>query len=221
MNKLIPSFVGQRSRITKNRLLALQEIILPKYQISSYEDIKTFNNIHIEIGSGYGDTITHLALQNPDALFIACEVYIDAISAICRKIEEESLQNIRIYKADARELISTIPNGLVNGVYLLFPDPWPKKKHHKRRIFSNSFLADINRVIAEDGKMFVATDHDSYKEHICQVIYHQSYMQWIAESPEDFTQPPAWWIQTKYQAKAIIEGRKCTFFTMQKEQQVI
>jgi len=214
MNKILPSFTSHRSRIKGEKLEILKHEILPKYEITSFFDVQHFNKIHIEIGAGTGDTVSHLAKQNPDILFIACEVYIDGISGICNKVQSQNLTNVRIYTQDARILLNQIPNNTLECLYLLFPDPWPKKKHHKRRIVTQEFIQEISHILRKDGRLFIATDHDSYKEHICQVIYKQNYMDWIAEKPEDFTQEPTWWTKTKFQKKAEESGRVPVFFTL-------
>lgn len=211
---ILPSFTAHRSRLTKEKIHFLREDILPMYEISSYDDIKNHNHISIEIGSGYGDTITHLAINNPEKLFIACEVYIDAISSICNKIKEHNIQNIKIFTKDARFLLSQIPAHTIEYIYLLFPDPWPKKKHHKRRIFTVDFLKEVHRILRKYGGICIATDHDSYKEHISKVIYIQDFMEWNALTPEDFTKPPLWWKKTKFQIKAEVDDRTPIFFIL-------
>lgn len=216
INKIIPSFTSQRSRLSKEKIDIVKSKILPKYEISSFHEISNFPNVNIEVGSGYGDTIIHLAKNNLEKNFIACEVYIDAISSMCKKIMAEGLKNVRIYVNDARLLFEQTPNGFLENIYVLFPDPWPKKRHHKRRIVSVEFLKEAERVLQNGGNCFIATDHDSYKEHICEVIDSQNYLQWQARASEDFTQEPQWWVKTKYQEKAIAEGRSSVFFTLQK-----
>jgi tRNA (guanine-N7-)-methyltransferase len=216
MNKIIPSFTSQRSRLSKEKIDIVKSDILPKYEISSFHEVSTFQNVNIEIGSGYGYTIVYLAKNNPEKNFIACEVYIDAISSMCKKITAEGLENVRVYVNDARLLFEHIPDGFLENIYVLFPDPWPKKKHHKRRIISVDFLKEAKRILQNGGKCFIATDHDSYKEHICDVIHNQNFLQWQANTPENFTQEPQWWVRTKYQEKAILEGRSSVFFTLEK-----
>ena len=113
MNKIIPSFTSQRSRLSKEKIDIVKSDILPKYEISSFHEVSTFQNVNIEIGSGYGYTIIHLAKNNPEKNFIACEVYIDAISSMCKKIAAEGLENVRVYVSDARLLFEQIPDGFL------------------------------------------------------------------------------------------------------------
>lgn len=207
--EFIPSFVSQRSRLGKEKLEFIKHEVLPRYEISSFKSIKA-QNVSIEIGSGYGDTITHLAKNIPQITFIACEVYIDALSSMCKKIEEENIENIKLYTDDARVLLSHCSNEFLENIYLFFPDPWPKKRHHKRRIIKVKFLKEIARCLKAGGKLFIATDDNSYKEWILEVIASQTFM--ILESREQ----PKWWIETKFQKKATIAGRISEFFTLKK-----
>lgn len=220
MKRFIHSFVAHRSRIKGAKLDLLQNKMLPSWGVESFNEVQQlmmrFDGISIEIGSGYGDTLVHLAEQNPKMLFVGCEVYRDAVYSTCRKIEEYNIENVRIFTKDARVLCQEIPNECVTDVYLLFPDPWPKSRHHKRRIFSDEFLAEQHRILKSGGMLFVATDSDSYKQHIAEVIFRQTKFQWNAKSCYDFTKEPDWWHKTKFQRKAETEGRNCVFIELTK-----
>lgn len=211
---IIPSFVGHRSRI-KGEKLGVYAQKLSQWEVQNFEEIQAimpnFEEFEIEIGSGYGDTIAHLAEQNPQKLFLACEVYRDALYSICKKIEESSIQNIRIFTQDARNFTETLPNEFASAVYLLFPDPWPKARHHKRRIVTQSFFENNARILKKGGTLLIATDSDSYKQHIAIETFKQKHFKWNAKTCKDFTEEPKWWVKTKFQKKAIADGRVCVF----------
>ena len=211
-NERIKSFTTHRSRIKGEKLVNLKTNSLPRWEIKHFNEIETGGGVSLEIGSGFGQTVSHLAQTNPQTQFIACEVFIDGISAICSKIEENALQNIRIYKNDARILLEEISNGRLESIYLLFPDPWPKKKHHKRRILTDEFLAEIKRVMKPRGKLWIATDDHSYQEWMIEVFQNQRHLIW--ENERDYLREPAWWVKTKFQMKAEEAGRISNFFVL-------
>lgn len=216
---IIRSFVSHRSRITGEKLdLYTQK--LAKFSVENFEEIGklmlNFEKFAIEIGSGYGDTIIHLAKQNPQTLFLACEVYRDALYSIFKRIEENNLQNVRVFSQDARPFLNTFPSGFASASYLLFPDPWPKARHHKRRIINQLFFEEQARILKENSMLFITTDSDSYKQHIAVEILHQKKFKWHAKTESDFTKPPTWWTQTKFQTKALEAGRTCVFLELQK-----
>lgn len=220
MNKVINSFVLHRSRIKGDKLYTLQNKMLHLWGVDHFAEIQNlmqqFDDLSIEIGSGYGDTLIHIAKQNPRRLFIGCEVYRDAIYSTCKKIEEYNIQNIRLFTQDARLLCHEIPNEYVTDVYLIFPDPWPKSRHHKRRIFNDGFLVEQHRILKENGVLFVTTDSDSYKQHIAEVIMLQQKFKWDAKSCHNFTDEPHWWCKTKFQRKAEEVGHNCVFIELVK-----
>ncbi len=212
-NERIKSFTGHRSRIKGEKLANLRTNLLPQWEIEHFNEVES-TKIALEIGAGFGQTVAHLAKNNPQTQFIACEVFIDGVSAICSKIEENALQNVRIYKNDARILLESMPNDSLESVYLLFPDPWPKKKHHKRRIMTDEFLAEIKRTLKPEGKLWIATDDASYQEWIIELFQNQTHLKW--ENQSDYFSEPSWWTKTKFQMKAEEAGRISNFFVLRR-----
>ena len=212
INERIKSFTAHRSRVKGEKLDNLKTNLLPQWEIEHFNEIETSGGVSLEVGSGFGQTVTHLAKNNQQTQFIACEVFIDGVSAICSKIEENAIDNIRIYKNDARILLEEIPNGRLENVYLLFPDPWPKKKHHKRRILTDEFLSEMKRVLKPEGKLWIATDDSSYQEWMIEVFQNQRHLIWQNEN--DYLNEPTWWVKTKFQMKAEEAGRISNFFVL-------
>jgi tRNA (guanine-N7-)-methyltransferase len=126
------------------------------------------------------------------------------------KVESLGLQNIYFFTEDARELLERLEDKSLKHIFLFFPDPWPKKRHHKRRILNQQFLDLAFKKLEDDGSLQIATDHSSYKEHILEVSSSQKQFHFKE------TSFPKWWKQTKYQSKAIKEGRESSFYIFQK-----
>ena len=213
-NKVIPSFTAHRTRLNpmqKNELCAM----LDKYRKVECNEIKRcftqggYKNIHLEIGSGFGDTIINLAQNNSRDLFIAAEVYQDALFTICHKMQAQNVSNIVLYNQDARELFEL--DVTFQNLYILFPDPWPKRKHHKRRIITIDFLHVVHTKICPGGSVYIASDHPSYQEHISRALSQQKLFS-FTESQN----APSWWYRTKFQEKGENKGQYAKFFTLTK-----
>src|SRR5574343_135795 len=124
----VRSFVPSRMRGKSKKKDRLKNEILPKFEITDANQVDLNGDIFFEIGSGSGETCTHLAKLNPNSSIIACEPFIGGVLQICNKIEELNLQNIHIFQNDGRDLLLRMKDECISNFYLLFPDPWPKKK---------------------------------------------------------------------------------------------
>jgi tRNA (guanine-N7-)-methyltransferase len=161
--EFLPSFARQRIRgASSDRKKFLQDEFIPK-RIAKPE---TKGEVVFEIGSGNGETAVNYASLNPHISYIACEVFLDGVLQMAGKALDKNLQNISFFMEDARDLLSKMPDESIKAVFLFFPDPWPKKRHHKRRILNLQFLEIVHKKLAKDGNLMVATDHPSYKLHI-------------------------------------------------------
>lgn len=210
--KFLPSFSRQRSRTlkaTKKIFLKTEYIPSLKVDLSDTGELLNAKKIVFEIGSGNGETASHFASLNPDFLYIACEVFIDGVIQMASKVYEKKLENIRFFTEDARLLLEIFENKL-DKIFLFFPDPWPKKKHHKRRILTQEFLNLAFKALKNQGELFVATDHELYKEYVLEVGNNQKLF--------TFSEilKPDWWTITKYQNKAILENRTSNFYQFTK-----
>jgi tRNA (guanine-N7-)-methyltransferase len=215
LDKFLPSFARQRTRTLKSaRKKTLKQDFLEQHTLKK-EDIKSAKNIILEIGSGNGETASRLAELSSNFLYIACEVFLDGIIQTCAKAEEKNIQNIRFFRNDAR-LLLTEPDFIkfesIDQILILFPDPWPKKRHHKRRLLNISFLNLIFPLLKKDGTILIATDHESYKIHIRELCANQNLFIYTEQEAS-----PAWWVLTKYQKKALNENRSTTFFHFTKQ----
>lgn len=228
----IKSFVFTRARgLNRQKIEALttnmSEKTLSFEQIAQFVQNKTqmgFEKIIFEIGAGYGHTALHYAKNNPTTLYIACEVYVKGLANIYQKLCEEKLNNLYLCSTDAIEILHGLAklNLQLNGLFILYPDPWPKAKHNKRRIFSEKNLPLFASVLHPNCPLLFATDHNDYKTWAMQtIISHISspapLFSWAATSQEYFNNPPSWWVSTKFEQKAIKEGRSAMYINLTKK----
>ena len=208
--RLIRSFGRIKTRKLSANKEALLSNLLPKYEIKQLDNdfVNKFSNIHLEIGFGFGDFLFEMARRNPDIGFIGSETHINGIVNLLTKLEKEPLDNIRIFKSDVRLFLEEIKERVFNKIYILFPDPWPKVKHHKRRLIDESFIQILSEKMTSNSELVIATDHDSYKRWILFKTFKTGLFKWHVKSKSDWQNFPDDWIYTKYQKKAEKEGRK-------------
>lgn len=211
--KLIRSFGRIKSRRLSDHKTFLLENFLPLYEI------KDFNfsapKIALEIGFGFGDFLFEKAKNNSDILFLGSEPHINGAVNLLAKLEKEPLPNLKISQQDVRILLSNFSEKFFDQIYILFPDPWPKFKHFKRRLIDVKFLDEVlSPKLKSGGKLVIATDHDSYKTWILAAISKSKNFSWNANSKKDWQNFPNDWVETKYQKKAAIEGRTSVIFNL-------
>lgn len=162
---LIKSFVKRKRSLSKSKLLLLEEF-LPKYKIAPKALpalTKKYDKINLEIGFGKGDFLAALALnREKECLNIGCEPYVEGVASLLQKIKLQSIENILIWPDDARLLLAELPNRSIDSIYILFPDPWPKRKQQKRRLINARFIELIAEKLKSNGAIFIATDHHEY-----------------------------------------------------------
>jgi tRNA (guanine-N7-)-methyltransferase len=151
------------------------------------------------------------ATHNTDTLWIGCEIFLNGAAKCLVGIDEGKLTNIRLFTRDARELIAEIPDQSIDSIFILFPDPWPKIRHNKRRLVNEQTLAMLSRIHKPGGRLLIATDHVDYSEWILERLLNSPHYLWTAEKQADWHHPPADWTQTKYQRKTTAEGRAPVF----------
>lgn len=211
------SFGRIKSRI-KDRENLLGKL-LPKFLIKIDEKTKLnphklFQNpkeIHLEIGFGYGTSIAQRARKNPDIGFIGCEVYLNGVLNLLKQIKEHKIQNIKLYDKDARFLLENLQDNSLDKVFVLFPDPWPKKRHNKRRIINQALLNTLSTKLKKGGILFFASDIEHYVNWTLKHIKENGKFKANFQNLEECETEPNWWVETKYQRKAIKEGRGCKF----------
>ena len=162
----------------------------------------------LEIGFGAGEHLAWQAVQNPEVTLVGCEVYRNGIAACLGRVERDSLPNIRIWPADARDLIERMRDASVDRAFLLFPDPWPKKRHAGRRFVAPANLDSLARVLKPGAELRFATDDAVYLQWTLDRLPVHPAFRWRGTGPADWRQRPADWPPTRYEQKAIAEGRK-------------
>ena len=163
--------------------------------------------LHLEIGFGAGEHLLRLARMHPEHDFIGCEPFENGVAALLPRVAEEGLENIRIHHGDARDLLDVLPAGGLARCYLLYPDPWPKKKHHRRRFVQPETLDQLARALRSEAALRMATDITDYARHSLEQLHRHPDFTWTAEAPGDWRHPWAGWESTRYEAKALREGR--------------
>ena len=171
--------------------------------------------VWLEIGFGGGEHLVHQATQNPDVGIIGCEPFINGVAMLLGKIRDADARNIRVYPGDARHLFDVVPEGSIDRAFLLYPDPWPKKRHHRRRFVTAEHLEPLARVLKKDAIFRVATDITDYVRQTLQEVPKAGF-EWLAEGPEDWRTPWGDWISTRYEQKALREGRTPHYLTFRR-----
>jgi tRNA (guanine-N7-)-methyltransferase len=170
----------------------------------------------LEIGFGGGEHLAARARTHPEIGFIGCEPFVNGVAKLLAVIDRDMIENIRIWHADAIELIGRLPSGCLGGAYLLYPDPWPKRRHRKRRFISDENLEALGRAMRPGAQLRFATDIDDYAGWALAHVLRSSTFQWTAESPDQWRRPWQDWPGTRYEAKATLEGRKPSYLTFER-----
>lgn len=209
---------GKRLRAAQGRLV---ETLLPRLRIGGDADIGAFRalfpqDLRLEIGFGGGEHLAHEARAHPRVGFIGCEPFVNGIAKLLAIIDQERLANIRISDEDATKLLPRLPDAAFGRVSILFPDPWPKRRHRKRRILSDETLAELARAMLPGAELRFATDIDDYAGWALARVMRSSDFRWTAERAEDWRRPWPDWPGTRYEAKAIREGRLPSYLTFER-----
>lgn len=170
----------------------------------------------VEIGFGGGEHLAEQAARNPDVLLIGCEPYIDGVAKLLTDVEARGLENVRVLADDARLLLEALPEASVARVFILFPDPWPKARHNKRRIVSQETLDLLARVIRPGGELRLATDHADYADWMLEQVLAHAGFQWQAGRQADWKNPPADWVPTRYEQKTRAQGREPVYYLLRR-----
>jgi tRNA (guanine-N7-)-methyltransferase len=170
LNRPIRSFVLRQGRTTPAQQRALDEL-LPKYGLPFPQPITSGKPLVLEIGSGMGETTAAIAKAHPEADFVAVEVHGPGVGSLLNRIHAEQLANLRVVRHDAVEVLERmVADGALAAVHVFFPDPWPKKRHHKRRLVQPAFLTLLKRKLRTGGIVHLATDVPDYAERMAEVF---------------------------------------------------
>ena len=209
----IRSYILRQGRITPAQTKAIQEN-LKKHAIAFENQPINFNDVFqnrsgelvLEIGFGMGTSTAEIAKANPNKNYIAIEVHSPGVGNLIKLIQENDIFNLKIIQHDAVEVLNTmIKNDCLDGIHIFFPDPWPKKRHHKRRLIQDSFLKLMAQKIKQSGYLHIATDWEDYALWIIDLLDKETLLQ---KTSENFFEKPDYRPLTKYENRGIKLGYK-------------
>lgn len=199
------------------------ETLLPLHQLK-LDALGTPENLfdfkpkafRLEIGFGGGEHLAAMAKAEPEVGFIGVEPFLNGVAKLLALIESENLQNIRLLRGDGRDVLEALPDGALDRIYLLYPDPWPKRRQRKRRIVDIAFLESAARAIRPGGEFRFATDIDDYAGWTLARMPEIPQLRWLARNAQDWLIPWPHWHRTRYEEKAIREGRMPGYFRFER-----
>lgn len=217
------SFGRRRGRKPSPRQARLIAELLPRVAIdlaksppASLCDLfqPSVREVWLEIGFGGGEHLVWQATSHPDVGLIGAEPFEDGVVKVLSEIETRALRNIRLLNDDARPLLAWLPPASIARAFVLFPDPWPKARHKKRRLVGPELLDRLARVLRPGGVLRLATDIGDYAGAMLEAVAAHRAFDWQAETAADWRERAVDWPETRYEAKARAAGRRCYFFTL-------
>lgn len=172
--------------------------------------------VHLEIGFGAGEHLVHAARENPAAGFIGCEAFLNGMASVLAAIEKAKLDNVRLHFGDAIELLDWLPKNSLSRIDLLYPDPWPKRRHWKRRFVTDVCVNQFAELLQPGGSFRFASDIESYVEWTLVRVARSGSFLWTAERADDWRLPWNGFPGTRYEAKARRAGRRPAYLTFQR-----
>lgn len=197
-----------KSRPIKPRQAALMESLLPRIRVPDGRVdpralMPAAKETWLEIGFGGGEHMAAQAAAHPDVLILGAEPFQNGVASALRRLDEQGLSNVRIHDGDVRELLARLPDASLARVFILFPDPWPKARHHKRRLVQADAVAELARVLMPGGKLRFASDWADYVDWALERFAASPDFQWTASRADDWRRPPADHVTTRYEEKRL------------------
>ena len=205
------SYGRTKSRVLKPRQAGLLESLLPRIAvpdplagpIGPHPLKPDAAETWLEIGFGGGEHLAAQAVRHPDVLLLGAEPFLNGVASALRHIDEAGIENVRLHHGDARDLLAALPDASLARVFILFPDPWPKLRHHKRRLMTPEIIAELARVLAPHGRLRFATDWKDYAAWTLERMLAAPAFRWMAERADDWRVPPADHVTTRYELKRL------------------
>ncbi|MFA5898781.1 MAG: tRNA (guanosine(46)-N7)-methyltransferase TrmB [Hyphomicrobium sp.] len=217
------SFGRRRGRKLSPRQQHLLDEVLPRVSVALADPcpvspVDLFSppvrRVWLEIGFGGGEHLIWQARANPEVGLIGCEVFEEGVVKALSGVETHRLGNVRVCDQDARAALRWLPAASVERAFILFPDPWPKKRHVKRRLINRALMDELARVMSPEAELRIATDIGDYLRTILIALQGHPAFAWRAEGPGDWRVRPSDWPPTRYEAKAEREGRRRYFLRL-------
>jgi tRNA (guanine-N7-)-methyltransferase len=171
----------------------------------------SISDVWLEVGFGAGEHLAWQAQAQPAVGIIGAEPYVAGMAKLLSRIADKTIGNIRLYTEDVRDVIAAAPDAAFGRLFILFPDPWPKTRHHKRRFIQMEMLNELARVMRHGTELRFATDDGGYLDWALERFSAHPAFRWLAESGADWRVRAQDWPQTRYEAKALKAGRKCAY----------
>ncbi len=209
-NKLNKTFARRIGKTLSDTNKYLLSEVMPKYIYDNQKISADQREKYLEIGFGMGEHIMHHIINNPNALYIGAEVYLNGVANFLKVMSDFDNQNFMLWPDDVDLILDNMPSNSLNGIYILFPDPWHKRKYLPRRLLNISRLAKIKDKLKNGGFLSFASDISDYFSLACDLLLQDEDFKC---KNNDFLQAHAGYIETKYHQKAIIEGRNPQFIT--------
>lgn len=192
----------------------LMDNLYPKVCIGDdpLKGLSEFSKVWLEIGFGGSEHLIWQARHNPNTAVLGAEPFLNGTAKAVAGVDEYELPNVRIYHGDGRVVMDNLSDGSLECLFVLFPDPWPKARHNKRRIITPEFLSEVHRTLAPGGRFRFASDIIDYVDWTLTRVHAHGGFTWPAKKLEDWRTRPDDWPGTRYEAKAIREGRSCHYF---------
>ncbi|MET0747556.1 MAG: tRNA (guanosine(46)-N(7))-methyltransferase TrmB [Rhizobium sp.] len=220
------AFYGRRKgKPLRGQQVGRLETLLPAFQVDldtlPPASLKTLfpvpvERLRLEIGFGGGEHLIHRAKENPTTGFIGVEPFVNSMQKLLAHVEDAGVSNIRVYDDDATQLLDWLPDASLDQIDLLYPDPWPKTRHWKRRFVSAVNLDRFHRVLKPGATFCFASDIDTYVNWTLQHCYAHGGFEWRAQNASDWLTPYDGWPGTRYEAKAKREGRSSAYLTFKR-----
>jgi tRNA (guanine-N7-)-methyltransferase len=211
----------RRGRPLRRGLKTLLETLLPRLQVvlppsgGPLDPAELLgggpDQLWLEIGFGAGEHLALQAARHPEVAMLGAEVFVNGIAGLLRRIDTLRLTNVRVFQGDGRDLLDALPESSLSRVFILFPDPWPKRRHHKRRIVQAALLDRLAHVMKDGAELRMATDHRDYLCWMLEVATAHPAFRWLARGPRDWRERPADWPVSRYEVKALGEGLSPTY----------
>ena len=178
-------------------------------------DVFGDKDVWLEIGFGGGEHMVHMAGLNPQIGLVGCEPFVNGVAMLLGKIRRADVDNLAVHPGDVRDLFDVLPAQSISKVFLNYPDPWPKKRHHRRRFVTQEHLVPLHRVMKQGAELRVATDIKDYVRQTLEEVPKAGF-EWLAQGPTDWREPWDDWISTRYEQKALREDRTPHYLTFRR-----
>lgn len=200
----------------------LPELAIPTAQLARPVDPRTLfqpmvGTVWLEIGTGGGEHLVSLAERHPDIGFIGCEPFVAGLARLVARVHERGLGNVRVFGDDAAMVLEALPEASLGRAFLLFPDPWPKRRHASRRFVSAANIQSLARTLADGAEWRIATDDMGYCRWTLGLLSRAVAFRWLARDAGDWRRPPADWSATRYEQKAKAAGRSCVHLGFERQ----